>query len=391
LSYVKAVAENPNQQGMMFAGTGHAFYYSTDDGSHWTEVSAGLPRAPVSWVVVQKQFHDVVVSTYGRGIYVLDDLTPLEQGTPATTDAPVHLFAPRAGFRWTQQGRALINFSLKAAPRGLVQLQVLDADDKLVRDLRTTPRAGLNRVSWDLRHEPPRLIALRTTPPENPHIWEEPRFRGQDTRPVTHWGLEPAQVGPIVVPGKYTVKLTAEGESYTQSIEILKDPRIPSSVADLDLSVKLQLRLRDDISAAADMVNAIEVMRKQLEDVQKAYKNDASKAALLKQVREMDKKLFDLEARLLEPAQMTSDDKYFQQAYRVYMNLIWLNGEVGPGAGDVAGGADFAPTDTSVGMLENIEKDLNAAKIDYKALMERDVPAFNRAIGGTITPLIGGR
>ena len=88
----------------------------------------------------------------------------------------------------------------------------------------------------------------------------------------------------------------------------------------------------------------------------------------------MDKKLFDVEAKLLEPAQMTSDDKYFQQAYRVYMNLIWLNGEVGPGAGDVSGGADFPPTDTSVNVMETIEKDLNAAKADYKNLMDRDVP-----------------
>ena len=160
-------------------------------------------------------------------------------------------------------------------------------------------------------------------------------------------------------------------------------------MADLDLSVKLQLRLRDDISAAADMVNAIEVMRKQLEDVTKAYKNDRSKEALLKQIAEMDKKLFDVEAKLLEPAQMTSDDKYFQQAYRVYMNLIWLNGEVGPGAGDVSGGADFPPTDTSVNVMESIEKDLNGAKADYKSLMDRDVPAFNRAIGGAITPLTG--
>jgi photosystem II stability/assembly factor-like uncharacterized protein len=390
LSYVKAVAENPNKQGMLFAGTGHAFYYSTDDGSHWTALAAGLPHAPVSWVVVQKQFHDVVVSTYGRGLYVLDDITPLEQASPATTDAAAHLFTPRPSYRWTQRGRALINFSLKTAPK-VAQMHVLDADGKQVRDVRVTPRAGLNRVSWDLRYDAPRLIALRTTPPENPHIWEEPRFRGQDTRPVTHWGLDQAQVGPIVTPGKYTVKLTVDGQSYTQPIEILKDPKIPSSVADLDLSVKLQLRLRDDISAAADMVNTLEVMRKQLEDVQKAYKNDASKAPLLKQVAEMDKKLFDLEARLLEPAQMTSDDKYFQQAYRVYMNLIWLNGEVGPGAGDVAGGADFPPTDTSVGMLENIEKDLTAAKSDYRSLMDRDVPAFNRAIGGVITPLTGGR
>ena len=177
---------------------------------------------------------------------------------------------------------------------------------------------------------------MRTTPAENPHIWEEPRFRGQDTRPVTHWGLEPAQVGPIVAPGKYTVKLTVDGQSSTQPIEVLKDPKIATSVADIDLSVKLQLRLRDDISAAADMVNTIEVMRKQLEDVTKAYRSDRTKEALLKQVADMDKKLFDVEAKLLEPAQMTSDDKYFQQAYRVYMNLIWLNGEVGPGAGDVS-------------------------------------------------------
>src|SRR5438132_3728415 len=220
---------------------------------------------------------------------------------------------------------------------------------------------------------------MRTTPPENPHIWEEPRFRGQDTRPVTHWGLDQAQVGPRVVPGKYTVKLTLDGQSYAQPIESLKDPRIPTSVADLDLSVKRQLRLRDDMSAAADMVNAIEVMRKQLEDVTKAYKDDRSKDALLKQVAEMDKKLFDVEAKLLEPAQMTSDDKYFQQAYRVYMNLIWLNGEVGPGAGDVSGGADFAPTDTSVGVLETIEKDLNAARAEFRKVMDQDVPAFNRA------------
>ena len=388
LSYVKAVAENPNKRGMLFAGTGHAFYYSVDDGAHWTEVSAGLPRAPVSWVVVQKQFHDVVVSTYGRGLYVLDDITPLEQGGPTTTDA-ARLFPPRPAYRWTQRGRALINYALKAAPKSEAVIQILNGEGQVVRELKLEARVGLNRASWDLRYEPPKLIAMRTTPAENPHIWEEPRFRGQDTRPVTHWGLEPAQVGPIAVPGRYTVKLTVDGQSLTQPLELLRDPTVPTSVADLDLSVRLQLRLRDDISAAAEMVNAIEVMRKQLEDVKKAYKDDKSKEALLKQVAEMDKKLFDVETTLLEPAQMTSDDKYFQQAYRVYMNLIWLNGEVGPGAGDVAGGADFPPTDTSVGVLEGIEKDLNTAKAEYRKLMDQDVPAFNRAIGSVMTPLTG--
>jgi photosystem II stability/assembly factor-like uncharacterized protein len=401
LSYVKAVAENPNKRGMLFAGTGSSFYYSTDDGGHWIELAKGLPHAPVSWVVVQKQFHDVVISTYGRGLYVLDDITPLEQGSPslrtegasagqAGSDA-ARLYTPRPAYRWTQRGRAYINYSLPAAPRGQVQIQIVDGEGNLVRDLHLTGRAGFNRAAWDLRYDPPRLVQLRTTPPENPHIWEEPRFRGQDTRPVTHWGLEQAQVGPIVTPGKYTVKLIVDGQTIRQPIEILRDPKVPTTVADLDLSVRLQLRLRDNITAAADMINTIEVMRKQLEDVQKAYRNDPTRAALLKQVADMDKKLFDVEAKLLEPAQMTSDDKYFQQAYRVYMNLIWLNGEVGPGAGDVSGGADFPPTDTSVAVLETIEKDMNTAKSEYKTLMERDVPAFNRAIGNATTPLTPAR
>ncbi len=191
------------------------------------------------------------------------------------------------------------------------------------------------------------------------------------------------------MPGRYTVKLTVDGQTTTQPIEILKDPRMTTSEKDLDLSVRLQLRLRDDITASADMVNSIEIMRKQLEDMRKAFRGDPARAAQLKQIDDMDRKLYEAESKILEPAQMTSDDKYFQQAYRVYMNLIWLNGEVGPGAGDVAGGADFAPTDTSVGVMEGIEKDLANARADYKRLMEQEVPAFNRVLSGGMAPLSG--
>src|SRR5581483_2835672 len=383
LSYVKAVAEDPNKKGMLFAGTGHGFFYSQDDGAHWTEISAGLPHAPVSWVTVQKNFHDVVISTYGRGMYVLDDVTPLEQGGPTTTEA-MKLFSPRPAYRWSQRARGIIDFAVKDAPKS-AQVQILDGDGKVVRTL--TPqnvRAGLNRVNWDLRWDPPRLVQLRTTPRENPHIWEEPRFKDKDVRPVTHWGLDPAEVGPIATPGRYTVKLTVDGQSTTQPMQILRDPKVAASDKDLDLSVKLQLRLRDDISASADIVNSIEVMRKQLENARKT-----ATGAALKQIDDMDKRLYDVEQKVLEPAQMTSDDKYFQQAYRIYMNLIWLNGEVGPGAGDVSGGADFPPTDTSVGVMEGIEKDLTNIKTDYKRLMEQDVPAFNRSLPAGVPALKG--
>ena len=139
---MRSIADNPNRKGMLFAGTGHAFYYSLDDGAHWTQLQSGLPAAPVSWIVVQKQYHDVVVSTYGRGLYILDDVTPLEQQTAANA-AALQLFAPRSGFRVARSGRAQFNFTLNPAPADPVKVEILDArgaaNDKAKRELGWTP------------------------------------------------------------------------------------------------------------------------------------------------------------------------------------------------------------------------------------------------------------
>jgi photosystem II stability/assembly factor-like uncharacterized protein len=390
LSYVRVVAEDPNCKGLLFAGTGNALFYSLDDGGHWTNLQTGLPHAPVSWAVVQKRMHDLVVSTYGRGIYILDDITPLEQMAKGVgADTSVSLFTPRETIRIVGGGRGYVNFQLKNPPKGAVQAAILDADGKVVRSLRVAnPHTGLNRVNWDLHFDPPELIALRTSPPENPHIWEEPRFRGAESRPITHWGAAQAEVGPVAAPGKYTVRLTVDGENYTQAMTIVRDPSSTGSDADLAEQTKFQTRIRGDINSASEMVNQIEWMRKQLDDVQKMLRNDRAKAALLKSVQEMDEKMQTVEYKLLSKALTTSDDKYFISAYKVYFDLIWLNGEVGTGAGDVAGGADFGPTDTARGLLDMIEKDLNTAKSEYRTLMDKDVPAFNRSIAASgITPI----
>ena len=121
------MAENPNKKGMLFAGTGHAFYYSLDDGTHWTQFQDGLPAAPVTWVVVQKPHHDVVVSTYGRGLYILDDVTPLEQTAERMTTPPtVQLFAPRNGFRVRAQRASAVHL-LAARGRRRSRFEILDA------------------------------------------------------------------------------------------------------------------------------------------------------------------------------------------------------------------------------------------------------------------------
>ncbi|MBI1876270.1 MAG: sialidase, partial [Acidobacteria bacterium] len=384
LAYVQSVAENPNQRGMLFAGTGNGFFYSMNDGGTWTLFQTGLPRAPVTWVVVQKQHHDVVVSTYGRGLYILRDITPLEQsgpfdgaqgGQPTTTETRV--FAPRPGFRLPRSGSALINYALTSAPSGPIEMEILDAAGQVIRRQQVTARAGLNRATWDLRYDPPRRLEFRTTPPENPQIWDEPRFRNAQTRPLVHWGINATTATPIAAPGNYSVRFTIDGQPLTQPFEVVKDSNIQSSDADLVESTKMQVRIRDDINQAADMINRIEVVRRQIEDLLKANRG---KDEIEKPLRDMDRKMLDVELRLLTRSDMMSDDKFFVEAYRVYMNLVWLGGAVGLGAGDEAGGAEYRPREASYQILEQIEKELAVAKAGFTTLTDQEIPAFNKSM-----------
>jgi len=376
LDYVRVVAENPNRRGMLFAGTGHALFYSMDDGAHWTQLRKGLPPAPVSWIVVQKRYHDLVVSTYGRGFYIMSDITPLEQQDGAAST--VRLFTPRPGFRLARGGDASFHYELASAATS-AKVEILDAGGTVIRTLDSPPKtAGLNRVTWDLRYERPQYVELRATPAQNPHVWDEPRFKGKDVRPVTHWGMAQAQVGPLAAPGKYTVRLTVDGQQISQPFEVVKDPSIPSPDEDLVASTATQVRIRDDINRVSAMVNHLETMRRQVQDQLAASAGtDELEAAL----RAMEKKLETVEFMLIEQPLTLSDDKYFVEAYKVYANLIWLNGAVSTGAGDVAGGADFRPTDAQLQVLANLEKALEAAAGSYETLIDRDVPAFNRTKG----------
>jgi photosystem II stability/assembly factor-like uncharacterized protein len=376
LAYAMAIAENPNRRGMLLAGTGHGFYYSLDDGARWAQFKEGLPAAPVTWIVVPKVSHDIVVSTYGRGLFILSDITTLEQSDKVQTDAVVHVYDPRPAFRQPRSGRAELLYTAKVAPAGPVRAEILDANGAVIRTIESPGRAGLNRIVWDLRYDPPRQVAFRTTPPDNPHIWEEPRFKGKETRPVVHWGIESAQAtGPIVTPGTYRVRLRIDGQMYTRDFDVRKDPSIAASDADLMASTAVQIRIRDDMSAAADMVNNLEILRKQIEDELKA---NGGKPEAERALRDIDQKLLAVELRLVSRTELHSDDKWYVESYKVYQNLIWLNGVVNSGAGDVAGGADERPTDAAVGVLDGLSQELNAATAAYRAAIDRDLPAFNR-------------
>jgi hypothetical protein len=378
----------------------------------------------VTWAVVQKRFHDLVVSTYGRGLYILDDITPLEHMAQQASAAAVVFFEPRNAYRFVQGGAATLNFRLSAEPKNPAKIEILDSQGSVVRTLEAKGLVGINRVRWNLHYDSPRLVALRTVAPHNPRIWDEPRFRDLDSRPVTHWGSKPAEVGPIVVPGTYTVHLTVDGQTYVQPVTVLRDPRSPGSDADIQLSVKTLLRIRDDISRVSDSVNQMEWLRKQIEVVETMLRpakhveklkppiveegdelepepapapprvfspgEEQQRAQSLAAAENLDKKLQTVESRLVSSALRDSDDKYFVEAYGVYLDLIWLNAEVGTGGGDVAGGADFAPTEAQLESLRSLEGEISRVDTDYKEVLRQDLPPFQQALErANLTPLAG--
>lgn len=386
LDYALSLAENPNREGMLFVGTGHGFFYTMDDGQHWTQLQDALPASPVTWIMVEPRYHDVVLSTYGRGLFVLRDITRLEQADQVPDGAETYLYAPRPGFRQARSGSAEFLYSLSSAPTGPVAFEILDPSGDVIRRLEVEGRAGLNTVTWDLMYEGPAQVELRTIPPYNPYIWEEARFLGEETRPIIHWGISgPQRRGPIASPGEYTVRMRVDGEAHTRPFTVLKDPAISTSMEDIAASTRTQVRIREGMNRTVDMINRLEIMRKQIEDLEGA---NAGNAAALDALADLDQKMLDAELHFLSTTDLHSDDKWYVEGYKVYMQYIWLSGEVALGAGDVQGGAEYRPTDAALEWLQNIEAELAVGTQAFDTILQTEVPAFNQTWSGRLPEII---
>jgi hypothetical protein len=459
LSYVHVVREDPFRRGMLFAGTENALYVSFDDGGHWQPLQGKLPHAPVYWLTVQEHFHDLVVGTYGRGFYVLDDVTPLEQLTDVIRGSDAHLFEPRPAYRFratsspalapagTSRGQnppygASIHYWLKApvpgfetsvsgaangknkasaasapaAPPGLsarpanapapgprlegvteapvaaaaeasaddapakklpIEITIFDAAGQRVRGIYPTNKVGLNRVWWDLRYEPTAEVRLRTTPPGNPHIWEEKRFRGKDRRGIYYYGIDSPKRGPLVPPGDYTVKLVVSGKEYKASVTVRKDPRSGATDTDLAASTKMSVALYRSINTAARMLNQIEWTRWQLEDFRKMAKAARSDPAAVAAADDLEKRVRALEDRMMQPTLAEADLKSFRGPLGLYLKLVWLQAESSAGGGDVSGNADFAPTQAESEVFELLSSQMAQARKDFEELYGEAIPGFN--------------
>jgi photosystem II stability/assembly factor-like uncharacterized protein len=388
LSYAHCVREDPVRQGLLYVGTENGIYVSYDDGANWQPLQNNLPRAPVYWITVQEHFNDLVISTYGRGFWIMDDLTPVQQMTPEVLNSAAHLFPIHQAYRLRgitlpysssddpTAGQnppygAAINYYLKAAPRGDVSIKILNAEGQTVQTIRGSRNAGLNRVWWNLRSEVTKEIRLRTPPQYAAEI----RLNAEGWRPLPEGG----RGSMLMPPGNYTVKLSVDGQEFSQPLTVVKDPNSGGSEADIQKQTAMLFELRKDLELAADMVNQIEMMRGQLDSLRQIVRVADVKAA----ADDLDNKLIAIEDSLIQR-------KFSGQGQDTTRYPTKLVGKITYLSGGISGG-DYPPNTQQQEVKGIFESQLADLRKRLDSVIGADLAGFNRMlrdknIGNVIAP-----
>lgn len=358
VSYAKIIHEDPVRKGLLYLGTESAIYVSFDDGDSWQPLQNNLPHAPVSGIVVQEHFNDLVISTYGRGFWIMDDITPLRELSAATMAKPVNFFAPRAAYRFrpitapsttyddptvgdNPKYGASLTYYLKTAVTGPVTLTVTDAKGVFVRTLSGSNAAGLNRMYWDLRYEPSAEVRLRTAPMYAPELAPSPDGR---VAPGTN------QLSILAPPGTYTVTLRAGGVEQSQKLEVRKDPNSGGTEGDIAAQTAALLALRTSLNQAADAVHRVESVRVQLDAIVRTVDD----AALRKASVDLGAKLVEAEMDIVDLRQTGTGQDGVRFGSKLISKLGYLSGGIAA--------SDYKPTnqhdEVRTILVEELRKDL---------------------------------
>jgi photosystem II stability/assembly factor-like uncharacterized protein len=392
VSYARVIYEDPKRKGMLYLGTENAIYLSFDAGDHWQPLQNDLPHAPVSGIVVQEKFDDLVISTYGRGFWIMDDIGPLRELTPTVLAENVHLFTVHPAYRFRPitapsttyddpttgedpEYGASLDYYLKTPVSGKsgVKLTILDSRGDTVRTLKGSSKAGINRVYWDLRYAPTTEVRLRSAPMYADYI-----VPGKEGREAPGTGT----LEILAAPGTYTVKLAAGGEEQTQKLEVLKDPNSGGSEAEIAAQMQSLFAIRADLEAAADAVHRIEAARTQLA----ALENTVGDSAVTKAARDLQQKYIDLEMNFVDLRLTGRGQDGVRFGSKLIDKIVYL--------GDQIGSSDFKPTDQAEEVRQLLHQELGTQLAALGALQSKDLTAFNEMLRQKNVPYVivgGGR
>jgi photosystem II stability/assembly factor-like uncharacterized protein len=393
--YLHSVKEDPARRGQLYVATERGVMFSMDDGQTWRSLQLNLPTVAVHDLVVKDD--NLVLATHGRSIWILDDLQPVRDFTDKTGSEAVHLFAPAEAVRWRlgsgsygvrlgsapnpPQG-ATIYYFLKNDTKDDVRVEILDAQNRVVRLLTSVPRqpdysndnedpkdlekealskdAGIQRAVWDLRYEGARKI-------------KDAKIDTGDPRE-----------GPRVAPGAYTVRLTAGGQTQTAPLRVVPDPRGDLPQKDLEAQAAFAVRVRDDISKLTDTVNQLRSVRDQLKarnDALAARRSEKGTADLIAAAEQAIKKAGALEDKLHNPtAEVVYDILAMRGGTRLYSRLAPLEMWAVEAGG--------TPTTGMQQVLEQQEKELAALTAEAQQFITGDVASINQRATQLALPFV---
>jgi len=398
-AYTRVIREDPVRRGLLFAGTETGIYVSFDDGARWQSLQLNLPRSSVRDIAIHES--DLIVATHGRAFWVLDDISPLRQLSDQVRGASAHLFTPEPAVRFAG-GRderpatgenpfpgVAVTYYLKdkpapplapaPAPQGEVTLAFLDSAGAVIRTFSSKPdtskkpvaaedsatyapsdsivpaRAGTNRFVWNLRYPPAKKV--------------------KDV--VLDEGIIE---GPVAPPGRYSVKLTVAGQSYTQPFTVVNDPRVQTSLADLAAQHALARRIHDRIDTLVAAVERIEQAEQQLASWTEWTKGRAEAPRIKAQADSLKGKLEAVRGRLTEP-HAHADESTLHWPIQIYNQLLSLNAMVQS--------ADAAPTKQEQEVFQELSDRLDKQLAQLGDLETTALAAFNRMLRDFNVPAVG--
>ena len=376
-AFVRAVREDPDRRGLLYAGTETGVYVSFDDGEHWQSLQLKLPATPITDLVVKDD--DLVVATQGRSFWILSDLAVLRQLTEDVTLAEAHVFAPGRTYR-VGRDAVDVHYYLATEPEAPITLDFLDSDGEIIRSFTSkesspsgeddeaaapwrrggggsrnaSAEAGMNRFRWDMRYADAEKVPGAV-------MW------GGSVR------------GPQAVPGAYEVRLTVGARALDCGFEIAGDPRVDATQDDYQAQFDLLIRIRDAVSEAHKAVNQIRNIRKQIKTMTAKAKEIDGMDSILEAGKTLNKNMTAVEVELIQTKSKSRQDP---------LNFpIRLNNKIAALAG-VVSRSNGRPTTQSYDVFDDLYGQIEAQLATLKEIMESDVPAFNQLVRDQDIPAV---
>jgi photosystem II stability/assembly factor-like uncharacterized protein/DMSO/TMAO reductase YedYZ heme-binding membrane subunit len=385
-SFVHQVIEDPGKKGLLWAGTDNALYFSPDDGSSWIHLRNNLPPVPIYGLTVQRNFRDLVIGTYGRGFYILDDITPIREFSQEVQESEAWLFPMRKAWRFRPKPAihgersatfgmnppygADINYYLRDTARDTVKVLILDSAGRTVQQIAGSNRKGVNRVWWDLGLQPYVLPPLRTRPADAD--WVKLDSSGERKMVIFDLDIGPGLPATKVLPGTYTVVLKIGSKEYRQPLQVIRDPHTGGSDEDIREQFAFGVQIYGSIQSILHMIDTLEIIRNRADSIGRLY-TDRRQQAKLKTWRNQ---LYEVEGLLHDVHQTGAREDIFRNPAQLLERFLTISKE------SISGGADFRPTNQHREVYALLSNRLAAARAKYETVLQ----SFPRLKQGGLPP-----